>query len=138
MEINIENRKSYIYVKVTGQMSLSAAEWEKIKYASTNIVNTIKENNIYKVLFDCRGILAKLSTVDRFLLAAFFAKENYKLVSAETPPLKITLVVNPSIIDSERFGEKVANNRGLYGLITENIEEALKWLDIKNPIKQEP
>jgi hypothetical protein len=138
MEINIVNKDSYICVTINGQASLDASGWEKIESARTDVLTTIKKTGIHKLLFDCRDVSGKISTIDRFLLAVFFVKENMKFIAAQKPFLKITFVVNQSMIDADKFGEKVAHNRGLHGLVTVNIQEALKWLDLDTPLKQEP
>jgi hypothetical protein len=137
MDIDIENRKSHIYIKVSGQTSLGVSDWGKINSARTSVVKTVKENDIYKLLFDCRILTAKISTVDRFLIAAFLAQENLFFVTAKKLPLKIAFVANQSLLDIDRFGEKVANNRGLYGLLTTDIQEAFTWLDLNDLLKEE-
>jgi hypothetical protein len=136
MDINIENKESYIYVKISGQTSLDASGWKKIDSARGDVVDAIRKNGIYKLLFYCRELSGKLSTLDRFLVAMFLVKENMKFITAQAPPLEITFVVNLSLRDIEKFGEKVARNRGLRGLVTDNIQEALKWLDLDTSLEQ--
>lgn len=134
MDYSIDVRKSYIYVKINGHISLiNPSEWVKIKSALANVVDNIRKASIYKLLVDCRELSARLSTIDRFLLATFFVDENSKLIAGKLPLLKITFVVNQFLIDPGKFGEIVARNRGLDRLVTENMPEALQWLEKDTP-----
>jgi hypothetical protein len=138
MEIGVEIKDSYIYVKISGPISLDASGWKKIESVRIDVEHTIKKTGINRLLFDCQDLSGKISTLDRFLVALFFVKENMKFISIQGPLLKIAFVVNKSMIDAERFGEKVAHNRGLHGLVTDNIQEALNWLDLAAPSKHKP
>lgn len=138
MKYTIEEKKSYIYIKISGKISLrSPSDWGEIKSALANVVDSVKKTNILKLLVDCRDFSGKLSTIDRFLLAVFFVKENSKLLAGQLDPLKITFVLNKSIMDPKRFGETVARNRGLDGLVTDNMQEALQWLEQDAPSEEE-
>jgi hypothetical protein len=138
MKHTIEVRKSHIYVKITGKISLiGASGWEEIKSAVADVVNQVQKDKIYKLLVDCLGFSGKVSTLDRFLLAVFFVKENSKLLARRVHPLRISFVGNKSLIDPRKFGETVARNRGLYGLVTDDMQEALDWLEQDNPSEEE-
>ena len=137
MEIDIENRKSYLYIKVSGNVSLtSPSGWQEVKSVRGEIIEKIIKNRIYAILFDCRECSVKLSTLGRFLFATIVAEENEKLVKAQIPPLKITFVVNKYLIDPGKFGEKVAHDRGLNGLVTDNIHEAMRWIELNSPLNE--
>ena len=134
MEHSIRVRDSYIYVTVEGKISLiGPSGWDEIKTALDNVVGTMREKEIYKVLVDGRGFTGKVSTIDRFLLAVFFVKENSRLMMNKIPPVKIAMVMNKATIDPKKFGETVARNRGLDGMVTDKIHEAFKWLDVEPP-----
>ena len=138
MNYTIEVRKSYIYIKISGKISLtSPSGWGEVKSALVNAVASVKENNIYKLLVDGRDFSGKISTMDRFLLAVFFVQENAKLIIGKLPPLRITFVLDKSMIDPGKLGEIVARNRGLYGFVTDNMQEALNWLEVDADSKKE-
>ena len=129
MDYTIEVRDFYIYVKISGHMSFTGlSDWEKIESARLDVVDSIKKNKIYKLLIDGSDLSAKVSMIGRFLIAKFFVEENLKLIAGRLPSLKITLVGNRSLIDPGKFGETVARNRGLYVLVTDDMQEALRWL----------
>lgn len=137
MEYTIEVRKSYIYIKVTGQIStMRVSGWGEINSALKSVVNKLKKTNIHKLLIDCLDISGKISTLDRYLLAVFFVKENSRLNTDKMHPLRITFVLNKSFIDPGRFGETVARNRGLYGFVTDNMQEAVHWLEKDAPSEE--
>jgi hypothetical protein len=138
METIIENKGLYIHIKIGGQISLDASEWKKIESIRNDVVDTIKKTGVYKLLFDCRDLSGKISIVNRFLLATFFVKENIKFIIAQAPLLKVAFVLNQSMIDAERIGAKVAHNRGLRGILTTNMQEALQWLDLDVHLEEEP
>ena len=136
MNHTIEVRETYIYIRVSGQISLkSQFGWQEIKSALADAVDSVRKNNIFKLLVDCRDISGRFSIMDRFLLAAFFVKENSKFMATKLHPLRVTFVLNKSIMDPWKFGETVARNRGLFGLVTDDIQEALQWLDIDDSSK---
>ena len=110
---------------------------EEIKNAFADVVMQTQKNKIYKILVDCRDFSGKISLLDRFLLAVFLVKENSKLLARRMHPLKTSFVLSKSLIDPRRFGETVARNRGLYGLVTDNMEEALDWLEQDTPPEKE-
>jgi hypothetical protein len=138
MKYTFEIQKTYIYVKITGKISLlGGRSWEEIKNAFADVVMQTQKNKIYKILVDCRDFSGKISLLDRFLLAVFLVKENSKLLARRMHPLKTSFVLSKSLIDPRRFGETVARNRGLYGLVTDNMEEALDWLEQDTPPEKE-
>ena len=130
MKHSIEIRKSYIYVSIAGEISLvGGRSWGDIKQAYADVVDQARKNRIYKILVDCRDFPGKVSTLDRFLLAMYFAKENSKLLARRIHPVKVTFVVRTTLLDSRKFGETVARNRGVFGFVTDDMQEALKWLE---------
>lgn len=137
MNYTIEVRESYIYVNISGQVSLkSRLGWGEISSALENVVDTAKKHSIFKLLVDCREVSGKFTTMDRFLVAVFFVKENSRLLAGRLRPVKITFVADKSVIDPKRFGETVARNRGLHGFVTDNMQEALQWLEKDAPSKK--
>ncbi len=138
MKYTIEVKKSYIYIKISGKISLiGVSGWGEIKSALADVVTSAKKTNIYKLLVDGRDFSGKFSVLDRFLLALFFAKENSRLITGQMHPLKVTFVINKSLMDPQKFGEMVARNRGLYGLVTDNLQEAIHWLELDAPPEKE-
>ena len=138
MKYTVEIRKSYVYVNITGKISLKGrGSWEEIKNAFADVVIQAKKNDIYKILVDCRDFSGKISLLDRFLLAVFLVKENSKLLARRMRPLKATFVLSKSLLDPQKFGETVARNRGLYGLVTDDMEEAVHWLEQDSPPEKE-
>ena len=138
MKYAVENRKSYVYVNITGKISLmGGGSWGEIKNAFADVVFQAKKNHVYKILVDCRDFSGKISLLDRFLLAVFLVKENSKLLARRMHPLKATFVLSKSLLDPQKFGETVARNRGLYGFVTVSMEEALDWLEKDTPPEKE-
>ena len=138
MNIDIENRQSYIFIKISGQVSLNISVWRRIEAIAGEVAETVKRDRIYKILFNCCDLSGQVTTIDRFLLASFLVKENLKFVVARAPALKMAMVLNPALRDADKFGEKVARNRGLHGLVTENLQEAMDWLGVKEIEKVSP
>lgn len=81
--------------------------------------------NRKRLLLDVREVSGYLSTMDRYDLALDLVNE---LGKAALPTLRVVFAVAPSMIDPERFGEKVARNRGANVRVTVDREEGLAWL----------
>jgi len=95
-------------------------------------IGVATREKIPKILIDVRKIVGEISTMERYDLAVLISQ----LVQQQTgiPFIKIAMVGNKPIIDANRFGETVAVNRGVQGIATTDLNEALKWLGVNQSI----
>jgi len=121
-----EIKDNYLSVSVSGHFSLFHAK--KIYADSLEI---LLDKNLSKLFFDVCKVNGKVTTMDRYYLGEFAALESIKFLEKGLQFYAVTFYGIEPIIDSERFGELVAKNRGLNLKVTSNKNEALKFLGIK-------
>jgi hypothetical protein len=84
-----------------------------------------RENGITELLANVRGLRAPYSTLtvfDRYQMAVRWAD------SAGTE-LRVVLVTRPEMMDPDKIGLLMAQNRGVTGEVFTDEAEALAWLD---------
>lgn len=74
-----------------------------------------------KVLIDSTGINGELSFIDKYFLG-----ENAQIFARHG--LKIATVLRSELIDSQKFGETVARNRGVNVRVFADVPSAKSWL----------
>lgn len=79
-----------------------------------------------RLLFDCRGVTGVPTTLQRFEMGTQAAD----LYRSQDPTKKLTvaMLVTSEVLDPNRFGQTVARNRGLMGVITDDQVEAMEFL----------
>lgn len=124
---SIQARDTYLYVEVGGTFEIKQA-----KQLTQNVLDTVFEYNLPKILFDARQLKGGISIMQRFEYGTFLSSTLLKVFasSREIRP-KMAVVADKSILDSERFVELVARNRGAVIKVTDNIDEAYEWLGEK-------
>ena len=122
-QFKLDVKQNYIHVTVSGTFSLGGYK----TIFDTTLSECIK-NNKSIILFDLRTARGEPSVFERYDLAVYFAE-----VSREHPitfKVKVALAGYPPLIDPDRFGEKVAQNRGVNVKVTTDYFEAIKWLQV--------
>ena len=112
-----------LIVEVTGKYSLEEACSSFLK-----LLDYLKQNPARRVLIDTRGLQRdRISSMDNYLYAEFVAKHSF---SSELPqrPLYLAYLIPESRIESSRFPEDVAANRGVILRVFSREEDALAWL----------
>lgn len=84
-----------------------------------------------KLLVDARQVTGKPRTMQRFDLGQALARYYHEQRGGKV--LRIAIIGHEPLIDPERFGEVVANNRGLPLRSTTDLGEALRFLEIEPP-----
>jgi hypothetical protein len=117
IEYQIENQDTFLHVVAKGQDdSLD----EVLAYFGA-IVEASLQHESHKILCDEREVAYTISVFDTFQLAETASKYAPKLV-------KVAIVCDPRYLESGKFYETVASNRGLSVLVTSNYTEAVEWL----------
>jgi hypothetical protein len=122
MKLEIRLESDYLSTVVSGEFSL-----EEAKRVFLEVLDAVKRYKASKVLFDGRGIVGHLNTMERFLYGKFVA-EAWCGVLPVVP--MFAYVLGPTVLDPSRFGETVAVNRGMLVEAFDNPEEALQWLGV--------
>ena len=102
-----------------GQVSLDVA----IEMV-TNVLVYAREQGIKEMLANGRGLTGFDSPTlsERFFLAE-------KWAAAAAGAVRLSVCVHGHMIDPEKFGMTVANNRGLVSDVFDNEPDAIAWLD---------
>lgn len=110
-----EVRGERLGVRCRGEYSLDAA-----LDAYRRVFEAAASTGLRQVLVDVRDVEGEPTTMDRFALAEF--------VVAHGRGLRVAILGREPLIDPERFGETVVQNRGAGGRAFTVLEEALAWL----------
>ena len=122
MDLDINMEKEFLRVRVFGVFELRRAN-----ECFTRMLEAVAQHGAKKVFIDCRDLTGTLSTMDRYEHAVYAERELSRIgVSRST---RFGFVAKPPVLDNERFGQTVARNRGINVKSTDNMEEALQWLE---------
>ncbi|WP_319521980.1 hypothetical protein [uncultured Desulfosarcina sp.] len=108
----------FIYVVSSEPISLMS-----IQLFFALVPDEARNAGVSKVLCDMRGVTGQLDTLERFQYGSRIADK--------FQGLKTAFVLNESLIDPNRFGEKVAISRGGNIRVMTTLEEAYTWLGVK-------
>lgn len=126
MILTISAESGFLHVGAVGTFSLVEA-----KRTFIETLEAVARNKVGKVLFDGRGLVGNPKMMERFYYGEFAAQTVAKFkdrgVSRAT---QFAYVLEPPMLDPERFGEIVAENRGMFVKAFDDLDDALKWLGI--------
>jgi hypothetical protein len=126
MIIEINAEAEYLRVRAHGEFSL-----DKAKETFLEMLEAVIKHRSRKVLFDGRGLTGEITMMERFYYGTFIARA---VVQSADPLLtritRFAYVLEHPILDPQRYGETVAVNRGMNGKAFDNLEDALRWLDV--------
>lgn len=82
-----------------------------------------------RVLMNVRGLTGSPSVWERFQFSTLFAASYLKARAlGSIPSCRFAVFGEEPMVDPKRFGEKVANNRGVMLRVFTSETEALEWL----------
>ena len=94
----------------------------------THFIDALKEifaatyaHGLRRILIDARALEGEITLLDRFEMGRMGAE-------LQREPVRVALIASVHHIWPDRFGENVANNRGLVTKVTTSEAEALAWL----------
>lgn len=107
------------FFRPTARVSLDAA----IEMV-TDVLVYVREQSIKEVLANGQGLTGFDSPTlsERFFLAE-------KWAAAAAGAVRLSVCIHAHMIDPEKFGMTVANNRGLVSDVFDNEADAIAWLD---------
>ena len=123
MKITYENK--ILTCTLTGQYSP-----ESTKENFTRILQAAAENKTDKVLIDTTG-MSEITTslLNAFDYGKFAASEFIEHVKKGLASIKFAYLHLPEHEEVLKFGETVAQNRGMLAKAFTNMNEAVKWLN---------
>lgn len=128
MQVRVEGLGPLCYVSASGETDGRRAE-EMYRGALRDCV----AHGCSKLLVDCRELSAELSAVDRFWFGKVVADENAAIAAEAGLHLRVAFVGRVPLFEERRLGQIVATNRGASVQVTEDLEEAYRWLGLDPP-----
>lgn len=122
MTVEMILKEDLLLVQATGDYSLA-----QMNVMSTETLTTLLQHPRQKCLVDCRQVTGTPSTIERFL----WIESIVKRMDGSPPAIRrvrFAFVGSEPLVDARRFGEAVAVNRGIVVMVTESMDEALRWL----------
>jgi hypothetical protein len=100
------------------------------------ILEACKSHQPTKLLINMLQVEGHMSTMDRFHLSVLAAtKYMGAKLTKKIPSCRYAIVGNLPLVDSKRFEETVAVNRGVNIKVFTDMKEALVWLEVEGPGK---
>jgi hypothetical protein len=127
MKLKVSAESGFLRVDAVGEFSLAEAERTFLE-----MLEAVARHKVRKVLFDGRGLAGEPETMERFLYGEFVARAfaefaDRGMLSRST---QFGYVLDEPVLDTRRFGETVAVNRGMVVKTFDNLQAALGWLGI--------
>ena len=118
LPVNFEWKEGYAVCRLAGRVSLQQA----VELAKAAIV-AAREQNVGRLLVDAAGLTGfePPSLTDRYYMAREWADAARGLV-------RVAMVVQPHLIDPQKFGVTVAANFGLSADVFSSEVQAIDWL----------
>jgi len=123
LRFEIEVKGAYLHVLCGGEFDLEA-----VKDMFRAMFDAADEHSMARVLVDGRSLGGSPSTTDRYAMGVCISEE--MLGRARIRGIRIGFVGSEPVVDSERFGETVAKNRGCTVRVGTDMKGILDWLEI--------
>ena len=95
------------------------------------MLEAVARARVRKVLLDGRGLTGNPKSMERFYYGTFAAEAVMRYAEhGVSRATQFAYVLSPPVLDSRRFGETVAMNRGMHVKAFDNIDDARRWLEI--------
>jgi hypothetical protein len=114
---NFESRPDYLLISPDGVYSL-----EHYKQAVSQALSICLDKGMNKILADVRGLDSRVPVMDRYELGVHIA---------HTLGTRIAMAIVSSARAFDKLAEDTAVNRGGRVLVTEDVNEAMRWLQVE-------
>jgi len=121
MQSSFEAKSSYLHISCSGTFDL--AEAGRVFQQAFDVA---AQQHLLKVLVDIRSVDGDVSTMDRYAIGDFIARQYLQHAG-----IKVGVVGAEPLVHSARFGATVARNRGAFFKAATDLNEVLEWLDIE-------
>ena len=131
LAFRIEPKADYLYVEITGTFDM-----KDVQDGSCRVLNACVQFGLTKVLMDNRKAHGHVSVMDRWTYAQFMVSQIHDLIFSGKLTNAYFAYLGDELIDPQKFGQMVANNRGVSALATTDLQEAFRWLGIQPPVDE--
>ena len=127
MLIRVTAEPRFVRATVSGDFTLEEAE-----RTFREALDVVALHKTDKVLFDGREVSGEPTIIQRFYYSEFAARTVARYAADSGNPWpQFAYVLEKPVLDPNRFGEKVARNRGMNIKVFDNLEEAFAWLELE-------
>jgi hypothetical protein len=123
ISLRFEPREGFLYCEASGEYSFEDACWMIQEVLAESV-----QHGATKVLVDSLQLRGSPTAVERYAIAEFLAREMIDHITEVKRFPRLALLGKEPLVDSNRFGELVATNRGVRMKTVEQMEDAVKWL----------
>ena len=116
MHIEIDPRPDHLYAVVSGTFSHA-----QLPVALKDIFDASARYRLFKILIDSRTLEGEISLLARYDLGRIAAE-------LQQEPVRLAVLARDDQVWPDRFGENVANNRGVRAKVTTDMAQALAFL----------
>ena len=126
MDFKIEDRESYLYVRVSDSFDL-----EEAKRCLTEALDTALELGIPKLLINSTAMTGSPTVWERYAIGEYIAGKNIEYYQkAGLASLQIAAVGVAPTVEPGRLSQLVARNRAANIIVTDDMAEAMAWLGV--------
>lgn len=125
LSFDLEPRVGYLYVTLTGELELGAAEakFSEMLAAAASLRQA-------KILIDCSRVTGNWAPDHRYAFGSHLAAE-VRRRSGQFPAFpRIAIHAVAPLMDPNRYTQTVANNRGAQVRASDSVQELLSWLGV--------
>lgn len=123
IDLQVELKPNYVHLRCRGALrsDVLLEVWE-------SAFRVAIDQGRKAVLVDLRDLEgATLTTIERYEQGVRVAEVQQRVGLG----IPMAVVGHESLVDPERFGETVGKNRGVFGAVFTDIDEAVDWIDGK-------
>jgi hypothetical protein len=125
MRQQIRFELGFLRVEASGEFSLGEAQG-----AFLDMLEAVAQHHAEKVLLDGRNVTGEPQQFERFIYGEFAALATRRLAYEHGTFPRFAYVLHEPLRDPDRYGEIVAQNRGMRVKVFETPEEAMEWLGL--------
>jgi hypothetical protein len=125
LTLHLEPRATYLYAGVAGTFELP-----QMQGTLQRVLDACARHGLGKVLIDARAVGGQMSVSERYEWGTFHAQVHLAYLAAGHHALRIAYLAREPLLDPERLGEAVAQNRGVDARAFTDPAAAAAWLGI--------
>ncbi len=136
MKANIENRGTYIYIEINGQLKKDdTANYNEARQLALDAMTLADQTGIDKVFCNAGNLSGDIPLSARLSFSLFLANKNIELLVRKKRVFKVAFLAEPALLDPGKIGVTILRNRGMNVLVTSEMNEAVRWLGIDTPVR---
>jgi hypothetical protein len=125
LHFETEPRRGYLYVSVTGELTVADAE-----NALLEVLAIAARQAQPRILIDCSRLQAEWTPDDRYAVGTFLAAQVERMAPQFPQTPRIAIYAVAPLMDPNRYMQTVATNRGAQLRSSDSLQELLSWLGV--------